>query len=244
MPKKKKKINTKLIYFFLLLIGVIFAFIGSSNSLKTSDYFKITDVAFSGVDDSEKINRYVQLKGENLFKINLNQIEEDILQEYLMIRTVKIQRVFPNKVHINIEMRKPIAKIKAKSRYLFVDIDGKEIKNKRSPEKKNLPRIIGLDVKFKDKKLVVSDELLLALKLLKNINESEEMKSHDVVKINISNIKKTSFSIDNGIQVKIGDHDFKSRLKILSVLLKELKSEIKEIKYVDLRYKEPVIAKK
>lgn len=245
MPKKnKQKIKIKLVYNIILLIIVICAFIGLFNFLRVANYFKIKNVVYFGIDNSSKIDRHIRLKGENLFKINLNQIEKDILQRNPEVGKVKVGRLFPDRVRIDLEIREPIAIIKSKTNYLFIDDEAKLLQKTKILQKENLPVIIGLNLEFKDKKLYLSKELSLALMLLKAIREFEDLEEYSITKVDVSNIKNTSFFINNGIEIKIGDEDFENRLEILSMLLGRLRVEIKVIKYIDLRYKEPVVAKK
>jgi len=244
MPKKKQKISIKLIYVIISGAILISTFIGLFNFFKVSDYFKIKDVIYFGADDSLEIDDYIEVREKNLFKINLDQIAKDILQRYPKIRKVKVRRIFPDKLRIDIEMRNPIAIIKSKANYLFIDEEGKEIQRTRLLRKTALPIIIGLDSKSKDKEFYSSERLSLTLTLLKTIKEFKDLEGYSITKIDVSDVKNTSFFINYGIQIKIGNDDFKDRLRVLLMILERLKAEIKEIKYIDLRFKEPVIAKK
>jgi len=244
MPKKKQKINIKLIYGIILSTIVVCASIGFLNFLKSSSCFNIKEVIYSGIDAPLKIDTHIKLEEENLFIVDLNKIEQDILRGNPEIRKVKVRRLFPDKLGIDLEIRKPIAVIKSKANYLFIDDETKILQKTRILHKEDVPVIIGLNPEVKDKKLCSSRKLSLILMLLNAIRESKGLEEYKITKIDISNIKNTSFFINNDIRIKIGDDDFKNRLRILSVLLGRLKSEIDEIKYIDLRYKEPVVAKK
>ncbi|MEW6170812.1 MAG: cell division protein FtsQ/DivIB, partial [Candidatus Omnitrophota bacterium] len=68
-------------------------------------------------------------------------------------------------------------------------------------------------------------------------------KFFQITKINISTLDNFSFFIDKNIEVKLGLSNQREKLKILILLLNEIKEKPQDIKYIDLRFKEPIVAK-
>ena len=52
------------------------------------------------------------------------------------------------------------------------------------------------------------------------------------------------FYINDTLKVIVDDKDIERKLKILKVLLAKTKSEFGNLRYIDLRFKEPVVGKK
>ena len=57
----------------------------------------------------------------------------------------------------------------------------------------------------------------------------------------VSDDNRIGFFIPNGLEIKIGQDNIRDRINILSNLLIQLRDELGNIKYIDLRFKEPVI---
>ncbi len=83
----------------------------------------------------------------------------------------------------------------------------------------------------------------LASKLAANGWQNEE--SIMLIKdINIENLSKIQLTLSNQLDVIIDRDKVAQKIRVLGVILAQERLDLKEVKYVDLRFKEPIIGKK
>ncbi|MCK5081648.1 MAG: cell division protein FtsQ, partial [Candidatus Omnitrophica bacterium] len=61
---------------------------------------------------------------------------------------------------------------------------------------------------------------------------------------NVENLSKIQFTLSNGLVIILDRNNIDRRIKVLGVVLSQGKLDMKQVKYVDLRFKEPIIGKK
>ena len=235
-----KKINYKkvlpvVVVFFIILAAYLF--------LKNSSYFKIQEIKIvdiynvSGIKSSDFLRIY---KGRNIFDVNIRSLSSRIKDDYPFIRNAAVKRVLPNVLEIDIVSRIPIAKVKIGK---FYPIDETGMVLSQDALSHDLLAITGLSrwirpragTRIKDKKLANVILLLDALK------QSSILRTYNVTKVNAKETRTISFYLDSAIEVKIGEDDFAKRLKVLKSTLSKPGLDKKNIKYIDLRFKDVVI---
>ncbi|MCM8757854.1 MAG: hypothetical protein NC903_02200, partial [Candidatus Omnitrophica bacterium] len=82
-------------------------------------------------------------------------------------------------------------------------------------------------------------EIRYALELIAKIKSKKFFEGYILKKIDITNLKEMKFFID-GLKVIIGE-EIERGLRVLELLLPELKQDLPKIEYIDLRFKEPVV---
>lgn len=253
---------------FKLIIAVIFIFlvIGFSAGyirriLMRADYFKIKEII---VRDDSGINseRFSYLRGKNIFAINLEGESRYILESYPGYSRVDLFRVLPNRIYADFVSRKPIALIKLYKYFavdnlgVLFDIDAQSF----DPE---LAVITGLETKIfgpRPGKKYEIKELNLALSIIREFKANPILKKCRIKKINVSNIAESSLFIPLAIkslpasnlrpavgpseyllEVKTGEDNIKEKVVILAGLMLQTKNDLVNMRYIDLRFKEPVI---
>ena len=183
--------------------------------------------------------------GKNIFRLRLNDIRSYMLRSYRELRDLHLQRVFPDSITATIVLRKPVAQL-FYERYYYIDEDGVILSGvKGSPDIK-LPVINGVHVNPGEDigKATGSMNAKMALLLLKELNASRLLESHRLVEIDASSTRNLAFFLEAGLEVKIGRENYASRLQNLKDVLSDPKLRPADIKYIDLRFAEPVIAPK
>ncbi|MCK9603631.1 MAG: cell division protein FtsQ/DivIB [Candidatus Omnitrophica bacterium] len=229
----------------LLAISLIMGYIW--RVLTTSDYFKIKEVVFkgSGVADLS------YLKGKNIFTVDLKSESQDIIEGYPNYDKIRLIRVLPNRIFVDFVKRVPIAFVKL-SRYFAVDEDGVLFYTPEQPEGTRLPVILGIQKRINSPKPGVSynniRELALAINIAKEAAKNKNLKDYRIIKIDVTSASNTSifmlFSTEEaleGSEVKFGEGNVKEKINILSGLFTQGKTALSNIKYIDLRFNEPVI---
>ena len=245
-PKKTSKtFNLTPIVIILVICFAVVSF--TIRFLKSSSYFEIKRIISSDQDKLVEIQRVVNVKGKNIFSINPKAFSKKLERKYPEFSRVDVSRDFPDKLKFNFVKRIPIAKFQLSRRYYVIDDEAMILNHSKDSSYQDLTVITGLDIAFKDLKVgqkLKTKNVTFALSLLKDVKDSGTLEQYNVSKLDISNAKKISLFIEDDVRLIMRREDFRGKLDILKTLLGELKSELNEIIYIDLRFKDPAIKKK
>jgi len=231
----------------IITAGLIFA-----QYLKSLSFFTIKEII---VKDNNRID-LSYLKGKNIFNIDLSRESLYAWRMYPVYKRIRLIRVLPNRIYVDFAKRKPMALVKINNRYFAVDegaifFDAGLILDARDPGWINLPLILGLGHKIPNPrsgtKYYVS-ELGVGLRLIRDMTKIRICRDFRLISIDLSNADSLllQFSLPSlagsGIvEVKLGREDTGTRIRILAGLLYRFKKDWNSVKYIDLRFKEPVI---
>lgn len=241
MKKKKMKFPFKIFKVIALIVLVLtvlyLSFLGIRRFFYTSKYFQVKEVQ---IDDSIDLS---YLEGRNIFSIDLDKISNRISARYPKYQTVRMMRRLPNVLVVEFTERKIEAYIKL-YRYFAVDRQGVIFAIEEDDLEFDIPLIIGLETKIfgpKSGKQYRVKELNLALDLITRAKKVKALKDLQIKRIHAADSKHLSFFLyESNVEIKIGE-EIKKRLRMLNSLLPHIKSELSSIRYIELRFKEPVI---
>lgn len=248
--KKKSKIQSFIIKFILISLIVAAASFAVGNGalyvFRHNDYFRIRSVI---IDPSlQFINKrdLRSLIGKNIFAIDLKAAQRRLSYKYPQASDLKIAKHFPDQIAIVAKQRIPFAQIQIKDKMVILDGQGIILSLQEKGEK-NLFLIIGS--KLTDQKLIrglpfKGIDVRIALRIAKNFQANKSLSSYAIEKINIENLSKIQFMLSNDLDIIIDRSDIAQDIRILGVVLTQDKIGLKQIKYIDLRFKEPIIGKK
>jgi cell division septal protein FtsQ len=192
------------------------------------------------------LGEFYELKGANIFNINLKRIQDKIAARDSYIRSVYVTKRLPNEIYIRIEKRVPQARIDL-GRIFLVDQAGFLLYSKNAELEEKLPLITGLRYRIPyplSGRAYNIAELKLALSLIKEFGQTNLSRRCKIDQLDVSSIANASFFLENGPQIKIGDSLIKERIKMLEVFLKHFNWDLSKIAYIDLRFKEPAVKQK
>jgi hypothetical protein len=223
------------------------------NALMTSDYFKVKEVIATEGNSSP----FSYLKGRNIFTIDLEREARSISDAYPDFRRVDVVRNLPDRIIVAFDRRLPVAQIKL-YKPLLIDDDGMLVSATGSPQESQLPVIYGLETKIfgpKPGRRYSSAELNLAIGMIKELKANKFLKNYRIKKIDVASLVNASFTVvqadqvlsmasdkpAEGIEVKIGPDNIRNKIMIFAGIIIQTRADSALIKYVDLRFKEPVI---
>jgi cell division septal protein FtsQ len=251
MARKKKskispsvlKIGGVLILSLIIGVGVYFQM---AQFLKKSDYFVIKVVKKD--DTLQFINgrELSQLMGRNIFTVDLDVIQNKLSRKYPQASELRVVRRFPNQIEIVAQKRLPFLQTSSKGKTLTLDEVG-VLLSTTTKVNKNLPWIVG--AQYGSSRMVLGLPLTgkymkAALKILNSFKERNFSISYKIVKVNVENLSKIYLEMSNGLQVIVDKDGIDRKIKILNIVLSEGRIDIEEVKYIDLRFKEPILGKK
>ena len=253
---RKRKINfpIKLVSLCLIIFMALFFIIGRTvRTLKTLDYFKIKDII---VSKPEEGFNFSYLVGRNIFNLDLEKESRYISELYPTYKKVRLVRILPDRLFVGFVERKPLAIVKL-YRYFFTDSDLVLFNVPVNLEEIDLPIIVGLETKIfgaKSGKQYNTKELAEALNIIKDFKLNNALKKYKIKRIDVASLTNTSFflqlsnyskglatPVPEALEVKMGQDDTSDKIRILGDLFNQLKNDLGNIKYIDLRFKEPVI---
>lgn len=119
IDKKKAKIKKRMRWTIIVLIIA-----GILTFLCTSDLFLIKEIKLSGNSQVMQEEMNIDNKiNSNIFLLSKRKIEEDIM-ENAYIKNVKVKKVLPNKLEIEVEERTKNFMIKSENGFLYLDNQG------------------------------------------------------------------------------------------------------------------------
>lgn len=182
--------------------------------------FRVREVEIEGCSkiSQETVRSLLTVEGmPNLFALRLEELAEK-LEKHPWIDCLVISKVFPNRVRVQIEERRPMAILQLEELY-YIDAKGVIFSPVREGDGYNFPFLTGLNRRALDKDPEASKDLLTrALDLLKMIEREKIPPLEEVSEIHMSR----SFGMDcftraNGLVVKMGKDSFEEKLRRLSI---------------------------
>ncbi|MDD5196217.1 MAG: cell division protein FtsQ/DivIB [Candidatus Omnitrophica bacterium] len=263
---KKRKVNfpTRVLVFSLVILLALLFILGYIwRVLSAADYFLVRDVIANQVSNID----LSYLKGKNIFSLSLPRESENIARFCPDCSRVRLARIIPDRIFVEFVKRKPVAFIKF-YRYFAVDAEGFIFSSPLQPQDSGLPAgqaglpvILGLETKIfgpKTGKRYNNKELSVALLILKEAGKNRLFRDYKIRKINVTGEDDITIQIPilrgqdtyanwkapekNGfLEVKIGQGNIRDKVAIMAGLINQEKHNLDNIKYIDLRFKEPVI---
>ena len=241
---------------FLAIVISSFAIVqGIKNYVTTSNYFRIRELRVEGIAD----RRYLDLMkeeilGVNIFRLDVGKLAERIKNRFPTFYSVTINRVLPSELFIAAKERLPVAIVK-RDLYYLLDADGMVLASFSSGDASAFPLIIGLENQLPRFKLGVgysTPALRKSLVLAKTLRlQSREIEAsfspfqkRRVTKIDASVPNQLSFYLGDDVQIRVGDSDFDNKIDLMPMILHSIGADLGNVRYIDLRPKEPVVAMK
>ncbi|MFH1441255.1 MAG: hypothetical protein ABIH18_04360 [Candidatus Omnitrophota bacterium] len=265
-----RKQNKNRLYKIITVLGVIFlilfvVIVYLLRSVNKSGFFKIKNIVVRLYDPVTKFDYLLPpdkmdlsyLKGRDIISIDLQKEQDYLSRVYPGYRRIKLVRILPDKLFADFLVRKPIAYVKLYRKFCIDD----DLVLFDFPDQEglsDLPVIIGLETKIFGPKPGTKynfRELASAVEIIMYSSRNNYLKNIRIIKIDMSDLSNASFFLEvpdnlknrrkkpcaDFFEVKIGQDSVNDKINLLSSLLAQSKNDFADIKYIDLRFKEPVI---
>lgn len=180
----------------------------------------------------------------NIFTLNLNDIAKR-LEINPWIEYVDIRKVFPDKILIQIEERKPIAIVHLEKFY-YIDSNGVIFSPVGEMDKFDFPILTGLRDNFLENgKIMEGDLVIKAIEFLRIIEKRKVAPIDEISEIHINKYFGIHcISLNEGIEIRMGWDNFEEKLKRLSIIWSDLKKRGIDAIFIDCSDLRRVIVKK
>ncbi len=233
--KEKRRATIKNIILGLSTLGVIGFGIWAYIKYKPFDIVKADVEGAQRFVNRRDIRNIVdhQVLGKNFLTLDTRALEKTIGETFLAVKSVKVVKIFPNAVNVQITERAPIALIQNEEFY-FVDMDG-FVLGLADKSSTNLP-VISYDQKVEVGRFVESSAVSYYFDLIKALDEKG---------IPVSTIKSfpryTSFFTGDIEVLFTNFQSAKSQAKIFAKMIEAFKAEGRKPKKIDLRFDKVIV---
>lgn len=214
------------IAFHLLLVS-FFLFMGHRIyvHLLADPFFRVREVEIEGYRKISKdtLLSLVTVEGmPNLFTLRLREVAKR-LESHPWIDHVKVRKVFPNKILIHVEERKPIAILQLDEFY-YIDHKGVIFSRVGDRDEYNFPFLTGLTRDVFEKDPAEANRLIT--KAIELLRIADRERASPLEEISEVHMEKTSglycFTQTEGLEVRLGWDQFGEKLKRLSLIWSDL----------------------
>ena len=232
----------RLIVFLFIGFILFWAYSRTVDFLSKADMFDVktvlVDQSISFIDSSFLIG----LQGQNIFNVDLNKIHQRISAQYPQIAQLKIMKQLPNTIKVLAKKRDVLLQVQAHNKFLIVDTEGVTMFYTATL----LPFPVVRGIPLKQKKIILGDitsikELNLIVDLFRQLKSHSHTSRLKVVSIEAGNLSKIEVTVLPNIQIILDQEDLSQKVDMLEVLLQNTKINWSHVKYVDIRFKEPII---
>ncbi|MDO9465151.1 MAG: FtsQ-type POTRA domain-containing protein [bacterium] len=243
--KKRALQISKIITLFLIIYATFFIVLKFKKFIIHSNYFCINNVIVNNdkfLDNVVILKEINSIKGKNIFTLDINTLRSHC-EALADVKTVVIERSFPNTILVDITERIPIGQISYSRNIYGIDEDGVII---RLNESRGLPEIIGLKINnvYSGENITSNPEVSELIKkiitIIKTYNMGRLAEFGSLRNINVKESKNLILDFicqDNEIKIKIGKTNFEEKLAILEDLLSRLgQTQMEKLLYIDLRF--------
>lgn len=255
LPSARKYRPSKNVFKFVLLFILVSAIgvgiVRFQYMFADSDYFKIKRVEAKLLDANGSLQRLPmddvgarEVIGVNIFAVDLSQMKQDVEEAHPEFKDVVITRALPNRLIVQAKKRRPILQIRS-DRFYLVDEEGVVLPNPRNFPEEDMPTVSGLRLNLAKMQGEEALQVYPALVLIKAASKINQLAKYKLKTIDLSDPRNISFFLDSGnVEIKIGDSEFDKRLNVLVTVLKQLDTDINRVKYIDLRFEDPIVGPK
>ncbi len=231
----------------IIFLIIIASFFFLRNVIVNSDYFNIKNVvivnpAVYGQLRTEEVLNLVN--GKSIFRFDTRMIARQLKRNHPEFKNIIIKRILPDTIEAEIVPRGPIALIEAGD-YYMIDKKGIVI-SKEDSTVSGMPIVTGIYFwhRPKEGKAITSDKLDYVFDIIAVFGSNEKLKKFSIFKIDVSNKKDPSIYLEFGLEIKTGPDDLTEKISKLAVVLNDKKVNLDNLRYIDLRFKDPVLGPK
>ena len=247
--KRAKKEGNKLKLFKSILIGtaVVAAVIFSGDRLVWffyhADIFTIKEVQKEPALQFIQSSIIDRLPGTNIFSVDIKSVQRRLQIQYPEVDRLRVSRKFPDAIVLSARKREPFAVLTNNDQDVLLDREGYILSLKNLPSSR-YPLIAGysgqnnyiLGRPLRDAKIQ------MALRIISEVGAQESLTDWPLKQIDIGNLSQINLLFSNDLKIILDRDRISQKVKTLSVLLRQGNINIKDINYIDLRLKDPVIS--
>ena len=228
-----------------LVIGWLI-YIGITKFVTNSEYFKVRAVILEPSLEFISRRDISRLIGKNIFTVDLQSVQKRLARKYPQVDRIRVIKQFPNQLLITARKRLPFAQVSMRNKTITVD-EQAVILSSATGRKVSLPLITGgrpINKPIAPGVSLKNRRIATAIKIIKAFSLCEPINDYSIANIDVGNLSKIYLNLSNGLDIIVDTDKINKKAEILGLLLSQGKLDLKNIRYIDLRFKDPVIGKR
>lgn len=220
--KKTVRVAFQLLLFFLFLLLGHWAYV----HLLGDSYFRVREVEVEGgrkIPKETLLSLTVMEGMPNLFSVRLKEVVKR-LESHPWIEQVRVRKVFPDKILIQVDERKPMAIVQLEELY-YVDTQGEIFSPVGDRDEYNYPYLTGLSRRALEKDPEEAKRLIAkALEFLRIVSQEKMHPLGEISEVNMEAVFGIRcFTKAEGVEIRMGWEDYGEKLKRLSLIWADLR---------------------
>ncbi|HAZ10208.1 MAG TPA: hypothetical protein DCY56_03765 [Candidatus Omnitrophica bacterium] len=251
-PRRNFKGIFKFIFWTILVAGVGVGIVTFQYMFVDSDLFNVKGLDVRFYDQKNVLHRTnfsnindKDVLGANIFLVDLKNFKEKIEASHPELRDIVVRRELPNRLIVQARQRLAVAQVYGDKPY-FIDKDGVFLPYTNNSAEGNIPIISGISVAgFSRNSVAQKEKINKALFLIGALSMNRKLSRYQIKTIDITDNRNISFFLSakdaEKVEIKIGEGEFNKRLDVLATVLEQLGQDIERVKYIDLRFEDPIV---
>ncbi len=246
---RKSSVNISMITVIRVIVFLVIGyflftrFVAAVEFLTSSPLFEVKDVLIDRSIQFIDLRALKDLKGTNIFKVDIQKVHRQIAQRYPYIAQLRVVRQLPDRILVLAKKREPLMQIYFKNKYLLLDTEGVALYF--TPQPASLPQVYGIPLEHSWLFLgghIRGPELNKVVDILNMFKQSPYLRHWCIHTVQAGNLSKIDLSVGENMHVILDQEDTQDKIELLQMLVSSNKIDLNKVKYIDLRFKEPVIA--
>ncbi len=229
-------------------IGIAVVFLGArqtAQALFDSKYFKIKTVEIDRTLGFLDKRDFMSLNGKSIFSVDVARFQRSLTGKYPQMAQVSIAKQFPNKILVLARKRAPFAQVYIQNKTVLIDDQGIVLYG--SLEKgEELPLISGISSRRRiaTGSVLVGENTHLALSIIKEFQNNHSLSPYLVTKISVDDLNEIDFHLSNGLKIIVDKTDIARKMDTLALVLARSRLDTEQVKYIDMRFQDPILGTK
>ena len=245
---KKSNVNIPMIQVIRIIIFLFIGFVlfisytKMVSFLTSSALFTVRDVLIDTSIQFIDVDQMRRLKGRNIFSVDIKRLENRIRAQYPQIAQLRVMRELPDRIKVLAKKREAVFQIPWKGKFLLVDGSGVAMYN--TPVAVDLPMVVGA---MQDKAKVVLGAALTdkpvgtALQVIRGFKSRPHTSRLKITSVDVYNPSRIDVALGDTLHVILEQEKYNIKLNMLEMLVTQRKIDFSKVKYIDLRFNEPVL---
>jgi len=231
--------------FLILLFCGFFCFLAvrhTASWVKNSSYFRIKKITSSAPSKAQALKKFAYLRNQSIFNVDLTSLQKQLTWLFPEAAEVRVLKRFPDEIYIDLKDRPPFAIVVFSDKRLIVDRQGYiTVKNDFFTEM--LPLIYGVPRPQAATigQPIVNQNLKAALGIIEAFNKNRFLQAFQILRLNVENTSKITFFLSEQLEIVSDQEAVEKQIDTLSLVLNKAKLDWERIRYIDLRFAQPVI---
>lgn len=214
-------------------------------ALFDSRYFKIKTVEIDRTLGFLDKRDFMSLNGRSILSVDVARFQRSLTGKYPQMAQVSITKEFPDKILVLARKRAPFAQVYIQNRTFLIDDQGIVLFG--APGKgEGFPLISGISAnrRITTGSVLGGENMLLAFNIIKEFQNNHSFSPYVVTKIDVDDLREINFHLSNGLKIIVDKTDIARKMDTLALVLSRNRLNAEQVKYIDLRFKDPILGTK